>query len=314
MKRGSVSQQALALKKQRLADDVVMMEQLEEREKEDDALGELMELVIGDPKLIRAAIKHVKCLKAGKPSSGDDFPSTYIYVWKVPKEWTISMLNELRSDFWSDDVISKMSSQDRRFDQKLLYFCAGIDSRQKIMHHNKAKFLELIKTRHDDLHRPLDCIKVDEAGINWQACGYFELLPPFKQDGKKTQEKHIYKHVRCKALPGDNNTVDLPDAYNVTAAWTLNKNWCFEASVDAPATSKTRTNILMLDLFADLPDFESLVAPLPAYGKRDERKGRKAAARSATKQKSAGAAKEETEADRRKGILKSALARLKKRM
>ena len=130
-KRGSLSLQSLALKKQKIADECAQIAHIEEEKNAGKLLGDLISKLVGKPELIKKCITHVDNLVAGKVTSADCFPDTYIYVSKVPKDWSVATLLPTLSPALTPAKLQLASTVDKRVDQKLHYLGLAIDSKQK---------------------------------------------------------------------------------------------------------------------------------------------------------------------------------------
>jgi hypothetical protein len=303
-KRAGVSEESAAIKKARLAEELADLEDQEELKADDAELETLISLVLGNRALIKRAIKFVRMAMEGKTSSDGEFPKTYIYIAKSPKQFNIQLVQQLGA--WDQATIDGFCKADRRIDLKLIQVGLGVSLGQKIMHHNKDEFIKIAVARHQEIGKPLQNAEVNGDGsMNWETFGAYVLQPVY--DGKGSRADHKYTAIVCNLLQSEGRTVKLPVQYNITAAWNLKSPWSLHnCEVKSPTSQKPKVQFMVKDLYEEDETWCDTAMPLLAYGKRDSKQKLK------TKAKSKAVASPPV--DDKTSKLKSALARLRKNL
>lgn len=238
---------------------------------------------------------------------------------KLPNTFIVEMLLELMPN-WTEEQLTTASSRDRRVDQKLHYLCLGTDNRQKIMNHEKRQYADIAKLRHDALQKPLANVTfLRDGSINWQESGLYILHPAMGPDANKANPH--YTHIKCRFLEEGQGLAKLPETYNITGTWQLKNSWLVGCTLEAPVGMRPRVSVNVKELFEDNLVFQDLTQSLPVYGKREQKKA-KAKAKGKSKKAAKGSLRGLREADAsgntdgaaKSAELKSALARLKRKV
>ena len=125
--------------------------------------------------------------------------------WHGQGWWLVHHTLAAMSAKLSFTTLKVMAKADRRVDQKLLCFGAGIGHPQKIVNHNKHLFDQAMVKRTHELNNPLGKLEWDnETGqISRATSGVYRLIPEWTGSADREQKDHSYTHVECIHLLGD---------------------------------------------------------------------------------------------------------------
>ena len=192
----------MATKKQALGDSFAAIA-AEDEEKEE--LGDIMGLVkslLAKPEKIKAALVAATGTAHQQQQVQQTFPSTYIYISRIPKEWLTKSTLPKMCQRLTPEVLASLCKQERRVDQKLLVMGGGHSLQTKIWSHHKGVFDDKVVAYHTGaMNSILDTVEWDDDtfSINWQLSGLFIFMPP--KPANVLAKDHIYTHIRCKVLP-----------------------------------------------------------------------------------------------------------------
>lgn len=202
------SAQHISSKKKKMAAEWETVAQSETDTAFNNEVMEVMRGLVANPSKLGA----VKVALYGVDTSEEDerrkryFPSTYVYLWKVPKDHLLNSTLPKISSRLSTDNLLKLCKVDRTADKKLLYFACASHSKQKIWAHEKNAFDEYAVRRSNMARSLVDSIMWDPAfNIDWHNAGFYVLEPPLPANVPPNE--HVYTSVRCRALVGDGATV-----------------------------------------------------------------------------------------------------------
>jgi hypothetical protein len=169
-----------------------------------DILAIITELTARPHKIANAKIAILSDMFEESPVDDTQFVATYIYVPKIPKEWLVHHTLPAMHARMDHETLKLLAKSDRRVDQKLLFFGAGISPNQKIVNHTKQLFDQAMVKRTHELNDPLAKLEWDnETGqVSWAKSGVYQLRPQWVDDADKEQKDHTYTHVECIYLKG----------------------------------------------------------------------------------------------------------------
>lgn len=197
------SLRTLANKRQKVG---LNMQQIQQAEQQGaltaDILAIITELTTNPHKIANAKTAILSDMFEEQLVDETHFVSTYIYVPKIPKDWLLNHTLPATSAKLYFTNLKMLAKVDRRVDQKLLCFGAGIVNTQKIVNHNKLLRDQAMTKRTHELNNPLGKLGWD-GQISWATSGVYRLMPPWIDSADHEQKDHTYTHVECTYLLGD---------------------------------------------------------------------------------------------------------------
>ena len=204
--RKATSLRGLANKRQKLG---LNMQQIQQAEQQGaltaDILAIITELTTNPHKIANAKTAILSDMFEEQLVDETHFVSTYIYVPKIPKDWLVNHTLPAMSAKLNLTNLKMLAKVDRRVDQKLLFFGAGIGNAQKPVNHNKLLSDQAMTKRTHQLNNPLGKLEWDNATgqISWATGGVYRPMPPWTDSADHEQKDHTYTHVECIYLLGD---------------------------------------------------------------------------------------------------------------
>ena len=217
-----------AVKRLKLAGQWEQLANLEEEKRRTENISWVMNQMLLDPANVDVAKQAIigrqhRLAKGDAMSEPAWYPTTYIYLYKIPRERCCQKTLPLLDERLTKETLAKLKKADKCVDQKLLTFLTGTKPSFKIWHHQKSILDSLMKERSVDMLRdPAGKLQWQPDGaIDWSTVGVYRLLPsmPEGQDPKEWQ----FTSCSCIYLPEDKNKALLNHqlTHALVQAWVL---------------------------------------------------------------------------------------------
>lgn len=204
LKRAATSAQ-LAAKRRAVHDEYQALAQTEAEQAHNQQIMEVVRQLTTNPDKLGAvmlALRTTADADAAEERKKMQFPKTYVYLYKVPKEWLVNHTLPAISERLTPALLNKLCKADRRVDLKLLNMATGSGDKAKIWSYYKASFDDLATKHHcDRMNSVLSRITWDsDHKISWHTCGLYTLIPETATTSEN--DAAVFTGVRCNALTG----------------------------------------------------------------------------------------------------------------
>lgn len=170
------TQAQLAAKRRAVHDEYQALAQSEAEQAVNQQIMEIVRQLTASPDRIGAvmmALRNSSDADAAEERKKQFFPKTYIYLYKVPKEWIVNHTLPSLCQRLTPQVVNHLWKADRRIDLKLLSMATGSTEKAKISSYNKDMFDDIATKHHNSImNRVLDRVSWDaDHKVDWQSCG-----------------------------------------------------------------------------------------------------------------------------------------------